>query len=288
MSDSESSTPFEPVDLDEVGPWTELKLEIVRKYTEAYTKVLRAQPWCKGIAYIDGFAGAGKHRLKGSPEQVIDGSPRVVLGLDDAFDAYHFIDLKNQRVEGLRAIGAEFGRGERVLVHSGDCNAILKDKIIPHYGFDQYRRAVCLLDPYNLNPDWDTMTSIAATKAIEIFQNVMIMDANMNVFLKDQSKRTPAQEARMDRFWGDGSWREAGYRESVQMGMFGPPEEEKVSNQAIIEAYCERLRTVAGFDHVVDPLPMKNNQGAVVYYLVFAGPNKIGAKIAREIFKKYR
>jgi hypothetical protein len=41
-------------------------------------------------------------------------------------------------------------------------------------------------------------------KSIDVFYNFMIMDANMNVFMKDPSKVTPDQAARMDAVWGDG------------------------------------------------------------------------------------
>ena len=33
---------------------------------------------------------------------------------------------------------------------------------------------------------------------------------------------------------------------------------------------------------------MRNRSGAVVYYLYFASPNKTGAKIVGDIFKKHR
>jgi len=33
---------------------------------------------------------------------------------------------------------------------------------------------------------------------------------------------------------------------------------------------------------------MRNTKGAIVYYLYFASQNQTGAKIARDIFSKYR
>jgi len=45
---------------DEVGLWSEMKLEIVRDYAKEYSKILSKQPRFKHI-YIDGFAGAGVH-----------------------------------------------------------------------------------------------------------------------------------------------------------------------------------------------------------------------------------
>jgi three-Cys-motif partner protein len=89
----------------------------------------------------------------------------------------------------------------------------------------------------------------------------------------------------MDTYWGDGSWRQAAYNKLP--GLFGDLEE-KADNEAVAKAFQERLRRVAGFRYVAEPLPMPNSTGAIVYYLFFASPNKDGAKIVGEIFEKYR
>jgi three-Cys-motif partner protein len=60
-----------------------------------------------------------------------------------------------------------------------------------------------------------------------------------------------------------------------------------MSNDVIAQAYRDRLRSVAGFAYVPEPIPMRNTKGAIVYYLFFASPNKTGAKIVGDIFKKY-
>jgi three-Cys-motif partner protein len=64
--------------------------------------------------------------------------------------------------------------------------------------------------------------------------------------------------------------------------------EEKNSNEIVVSAYCERLKKIAGFKYVAEPLPMRNTRGAVVYYLLFASPNATGNKIVEHIFNKYR
>ncbi|MEW6003192.1 MAG: hypothetical protein AB1638_11175 [Nitrospirota bacterium] len=47
--------------LDQIGFWSEIKLEIIKKYAGAYTSIMSKQDWCRGYVYIDAFAGAGKH-----------------------------------------------------------------------------------------------------------------------------------------------------------------------------------------------------------------------------------
>ena len=64
--------------LDTVGYWTEIKLQIVQEYANAYAQVLKNQRFIKHVAYIDGFAGAGAHISKKSGE-LIAGSPARTL-----------------------------------------------------------------------------------------------------------------------------------------------------------------------------------------------------------------
>lgn len=267
--------------LDEIGYWSELKLEIVRKYAAAYSTILARQSFVKAHFYIDAFAGAGTHRSKATGETVA-GSPVNALAIQPPFSELHFIDMDGTRTAELRRIAAD---DARVTVHDGDCNEVLLQDVFPRCRYEDYRRALCLLDPYKLNVNWDVLKTAGEMKSVEVFYNFMIMDANMNVFMKDPSKVIPEQAARMDAVWGDASWRSAAYRK--EPGLFGEMEE-KETNEVIAEAFRARLRDVAGFEFVPPPIPMRNDNGAVIYYLYFASPNKTGAGIVQQIFEKYR
>jgi three-Cys-motif partner protein len=265
--------------LDEVGVWTEIKLAILRDYLPAYSPILRKQDRIKEFAYIDGFAGPGTHISKTTGEE-IEGSPTIALSLP--FDQFHFVDLDGTCAELLRQKAA--GKNN-VTVHEGDCNEVLLREVFPRYRYDDYRRAVCLLDPYELNPNWEVVQTAGRMRSIEIFLNFMIMDANRNVLWADPDRVRHDQVVRMNAFWGDESWREAAYRTTP--GLFEDMSE-KARNDAIVGAYQRRLREVAGFKHVPDPFPMRNSKGAVVYYLLFASQNETGASIVKDIFRKYR
>jgi hypothetical protein len=62
----------------------------------------------------------------------------------------------------------------------------------------------------------------------------------------------------------------------------------KQDNDAIAEAFSKRLKQVAGFQFVPEPLPMRNSNNAVVYYLFFASQKPAAKNIIEDIFKKYR
>ena len=91
----------------------------------------------------------------------------------------------------------------------------------------------------------------------------------------------------MDRFWGDRSWHAAMFRPSAQQNLFGDEDMDKTENRDLVNAYCKRLNEVAGFGFVADPLAMRNSRNAIVYYLIFAGPNRTGWKIVQDIYRKY-
>jgi hypothetical protein len=55
-----------------------------------------------------------------------------------------------------------------------------------------------------------------------------------------------------------------------------------------IITFQKRLKTVAGFEFVPDPLPMRNSNNAVAYFLFFASQAPVAKKIITDIFKKYR
>ena len=265
--------------LDEVGLWTEIKLQILREYAAKYAMILQQHPEIRHYAYIDGFAGAGTHLSKASGLE-IEGSP--VIALSQTFSHYHFVDMDGTRVERLRQLAG--GRSD-ISVYEGDCNEILLKQVFPTCRYEQYRRALCLLDPYGLNPNWEVVRAAGEMGSIEIFLNFMIMDANMNVLWAKPEQVSEVQVQRMNAFWGDDSWRRAAYKK--EPGLFGDIEE-KMSNNEVVAAYRRRLGDVAGFTYVPEPIPMCNSTGAVVYYLFFASHNQVGDKIARAIFKKYR
>lgn len=271
-------------EFDEIGYWSEIKLEILRKYALVYTSIMSKQTFSKGYYYIDGFSGYGIHKSK-TREDLIPGSPSIALNTNPPFTAHYWIDLNNEKVEYLRQLAAGHSN---VNVYGGDCNKILLEQVFPTIKFDQYKRALCLLDPYGLHLNWDIIFAAGQSKAIEIFLNFPVMDMNMNVLWSNPNKVDPVQESRMTSFWGDESWKDAAYRKVETL--FGDVEEEKISNtnEKVAFAFRERLKKVAGFGYVPEPIPMRNTRGAIVYYLFFATPNKTAHKIVVAIMDKYR
>jgi three-Cys-motif partner protein len=266
------------LEFDEIGHWSEVKLSILDEYAKPYNQIVQSRKL--KTVYIDAFAGAGHHIAKGSGE-LVKGSPVRALGVKPPFNFLHFVDMDHSRTEELTRLSSEHSN---VRVYNGDANEILPRDVFPEVQWGQYRRGLCILDPYGLDLDWALIEAAGKSKTIEIFLNFPVMDMNRNILWHDHESVDPGQRERMTRFWGDESWYTDAY--SGKGNLFGHLE--KVSNDEIAEAFRERLKTVAGFQSVPEPIPMRNSTGATVYYLFFAAHIPVAANIVTDIFNKYR
>jgi three-Cys-motif partner protein len=266
---------------DQIGSWSEVKLEIVKRYAQAYSKILASQssPPLHHV-YIDAFAGAGLHRAKAT-QDFVPGSPLNALAVRPPFREYHLIDIAPEKIESLKNL---IGVRKDVFIYQGDCNRILLKNVYPLVKYEDYCRGLCILDPYGLHLNWEVMLAAGQGRALDMFLNFPVADMNRNVLWRDPGKVEASQVARMNAFWGDDSWRNIAYQ--TKTSLFGFPEKE--SNDVVAEAFRQRLKRVAGFKRVVEPLPMKNSKGAIVYYLFFASQVDTAEKIVLDIFRKHR
>ncbi|WP_061223485.1 three-Cys-motif partner protein TcmP [Leptospira weilii] len=265
---------------DRVGKWTELKLEIVKKYAQSFQGALKNN--FKTI-YVNGFCNSGEAISKNTSEK-IDGSALGALKVVPPFYEYHFVDLEKDRVNHLRDfvdsdVNAHF--------HIGDTNEILPSKVFPKFHYDNFERIFCLLDPYKLTLNWEVVVAAGKSKITDVLINFPVLDINRNVLWNNNQNISDYNREKMNRFWGDDSWRDAVYKEEPDLFGTVTVKDEK-SVQKILEAYSNRLKFVAGFAEVATPLPMKNSMNAVVYYLIFATQKPLAIKIINSIMKKYR
>jgi three-Cys-motif partner protein len=268
-------------DYDEIGYWSEVKLEIVRRYATEYSKILSSQQIIRKHIYIDAFAGPGVNLSRATGEYIA-GSPLNALNVLPPFKKFHFIDAEGHRAEQLRLWTRD---RKNVFTYEGDCNNILPENVFPRAKYEDYARALCLLDPYNIDLSWEVVVQAGRMRTIDIFLNFMIMDINMNVLRRNPDKVYSSQIERMNRFWGDESWRDIAYNSSGNL--FGL-EEKVAGNEALVRAYQRRLREIAGFQYVPEPMPMRNGIGATIYYLFFASSKATASTIVEYIFDMYR
>jgi three-Cys-motif partner protein len=293
---------------DTVGPWAKEKLGALGEYLGYYSKVLKNRGegklvWCKGIVYIDAFAGLGRTEVRSKgvaldamsmfdelvresqPEvrEVIDGSPRVALSTPDKFDRYVFIERDPKRMAQLEGLEEEFKATHKIALRKGDCNAELQ-QIVVESGIDwKSHRAVCFLDPFGMHVPWKTIEMLGRTKAIEVLINFPLDMAIQRVLTRTGALQPGWREA-LDEFFGSGDWWGKVYAEKDNL--FGSATE-KLPNAGdnLLQWYCERLK--AEFGNVAHPRLVKNTRGNGLYYLIWAGPHKKGLEGADYILKHY-
>jgi three-Cys-motif partner protein len=284
MGDDDALSPedfgFKP---DSLGPWSEIKLEIVEDYARAYTTILEKQKRFE-FWYVDAFSGAGVHLQKYTGGFVL-GSPLNALLVNPPFSRYLFIDLDKRKLDTLRALVPDFPNSERVEFAEGDCNEVLLTRVFQRLEWDKYKRALFLLDPYGLHLDWEVLLKAGQSRAVEVFLNFPLMDMNRNVLKADPEGIDPKQAARMTKFWGDESWRKVAYSD---LNLFANEEKDLESERNLTTAFRDRLKSLAGFKYVPEPLRMRHKSGGTLYYLYFATQNEVGNKIVKEIFAKRR
>ncbi len=269
-----------------IGPWTEVKHDIVREYAKPYSQILSKQrtPRLHHV-YVDAFAGAGRYISKRSG-LLVPGSAEIALNTDPPFGAYHLVDIDGLKIARLERVA---GSRPDVTIHHGDCNTVLVERVLPHIRYEDYRRGLCILDPYGLQLQWATVQVIGEMRSVEVFLNFPIMDMNRNALRRDPMKIVDTQAQRMTDFWGDESWRSLFYQTAPQLDLWGQQHDAKsVDNERIAEAYRRRLRDVAGFEFVPPPLAMRNSTRAILYYLFFASHKAVAGGIVEQIFDKYR
>ncbi len=142
------------------GPWTQEKLEILRRYLDAYTTALKNQPF--NLIYVDAFAGSGSWRPGtknasddyGEFNEMRQGSARIALDIrDKTFDRLVFIEKDPDYVASLNVLKRE-NPLQHIDIRNDDANYV-----IPNFCQDMVdnERAVVFLDPYATDVDWSTI-----------------------------------------------------------------------------------------------------------------------------------
>jgi three-Cys-motif partner protein len=134
---------------------------------------------------------------------------------------------------------------------------------------------------------WDLVKKAGSLKTIELFINFPALDIKRNILLESLEKVKLEQIERMDYFWGNDKWKDILFK-GYSGDLFGKEQHlrtEKISTLA--DEYRRRLSHEAGFSVVLDPLPMKDEKGLVLYYLFFASQKPVAKDIVEHIFKKF-
>ncbi|HET6202925.1 MAG TPA: three-Cys-motif partner protein TcmP [Planctomycetota bacterium] len=282
------------------GRWTQEKLELLRKYISAYTKIFRRNRRARYFetVYVDAFAGAGHGRPRGSREPeapplfpeladpavrgFLEGSPRIALEVEPRFHRYLFIERDPASARELGRLKSEFSdKAASIQIVAEDANVFLT-RWCRETDWSR-TRAFVLLDPFGMQVEWSLVEAIARTEAIDLLL-LFPLGVAVNRMLMRRKPPTGGWAKALDRIFGTGEWREAFYRVTRKSGLFGPIETPAKATDLnrIGQFVLGRLETV--FCGVASrPFRLLNSRNVPLYLLCFAAGNPKGAPTAVKI-----
>ncbi len=275
--------------VDDIGPWSRKKLELLGKYLAAYSSIMSIQrdtrKWCKGYYYIDAFAGSVTPWDK-ELQQYIDGSPRVALNTTPSFSGYHFIDINEKRLtENIHPLQDQFPE-KTINFHLGDCNEVLIKNIIPKFPKSSQKRAFIFLDPYGLELNWETVEAIGNAGVFDVFVNFSVMGV-----YRQLSDEVPNEEQRtkINKVMGTDKWISIAYREDQQLSLLEdmPQRIERIGknlSEKLTDLYRKRLEDCFGY--ASKAILMRNSKGGPIYALILASHAKLAIDKMHEIFDR--
>ncbi len=267
-------------DVPVVGPWAEIKHAILESYAQRYLQILTSQPNLK-FYYIDAFAGKGLGQIRGT-ERIIQGSPMRVLGLSSRFHGYYFIDDKPENIDSLKE---KVDNDETVHFYCGDANQTLLN-LLPKFTYESYSRVLLFLDPYKLEVAWPVMELAGKLGTVDFFLNFMTMDLNRRVLWHERDRVPQVHIDSANVVFGTDLWQPVAY--STNTNLFSEEFSTKNDTRAVLKFYRERLKSVAGFQYVPEPIAISNTAGAIMYHLYFGSQKEVANRVASFILKKFK
>jgi three-Cys-motif partner protein len=265
------------------GPWSEIKLEILRKYLGFFTSALRNKDFV--LRYIDGFAGTGSRTMagEGSVEtifgydealewQEVDGSAKIALATKPPFQRLDFVEDDPRRFSALQNLCV--GRPEAT-AHAGDANAVLtelcRNTVWRGAGASGNGiRAVLFLDPYGLTVDYTTLQTVSRTKAIDVWYLFPLAGLYRQA-ARHETAISPDKAAAITRILGTDEWRKRFYERTPDLLDLDGRSYRTADVDAIEDYVRERLKNV--FVEVTRPKRIYHSRGMPIFSLFFAVSN---------------
>jgi three-Cys-motif partner protein len=246
------------------GIWTVQKLDAVERYLGFFTTVLRRQSF--RLCYIDAFSGSGNVTLKDG--SYVDGS--ALRALKYPFEQYHFFELDKNYCKALNEkIESDYpDKLNQVQIRNSDCNEMLQ-KIDRKPWKKENWRGVIFLDPCAMELSWSCLEAIRRTEAFDVWYLFPFSAVSRN--LPRSGEIQQANEALLDKIFGNSDWKTRIYQESPQTTLFDETTLEKIPGglkDYILGRLDETFPTVAK-----NPVLLRNEKNSPMFLLCFAGSN---------------
>lgn len=276
-----------------VGPWASKKLEALEDYLRFYLTALKKQNF--ELIYIDAFAGSCVSKIRSkdavtevgsffgedddaqAQDEFVVGSPIRALRFANGFHKHYFFDLDEIRAGTLGDLDKTY-TNKKIVVKVGDCNPLIQ--LLSSSLSSPNIRGVAFLDPYGPHLEWATIEALAETKKFEVIINFPVAMA-INRLITRSGQVPDKWSIMLTKCFGTEAWRDIAYDKHVDL--FGNDVTTKRGgvSERLLELYRNRLSKI--FPFVAKPRLIRNTRNAPLYYLLWAGPNKLGLKGADHI-----
>jgi three-Cys-motif partner protein len=211
-----------------------------------------------------------------SPAGVIRhrGSAKIAIDVEPRFDRLIFVEQKPRAVQALHALRAQHPERD-IKVIAGDANQEIP-KLLQFVNWRRVR-AVMFLDPYGMNVDWNTLETIAKTRAIDVWF-LFSLSGLYRQAARDANAIDADKRAAITRVLGTDAWEKELYAPCQQSLFSDDPSIRRTADVARLEDYVQsRLRTI--FPAVLKPMPLPVRTRPQKFSLFFAISNGDGAAI---------
>ena len=257
------------------GYWTRGKLDVLRRYLEAFAKASTRAP---ERIYLDTFAGVPENedRLSG---EAIEGSARLALGVGDPpFTKVRLFELEANAEELEQTLRDDFP-GRDIAVYGGDCNEQVAVALADLAEFN-WAPTFAFVDPNGHEAEWRTLELLAGFKRkgkpkVELF--LLFASPMFTRLLKTDGSVREEDKQAITAVYGTDDWLHI-YHARLD-GEITPSE----AQLHYLNLMRWRIEGELGYEWT-HPLEVRNEQGRVIYYMIFATDHEAGDRIMRHIY----
>ena len=270
------------------GYWSQAKLQILERYLKAF---LQASSGVSERIYLDAFAGSGRGRDRLTGEE-FEGSARIALNAmsgQHGFTRFLYFEQESLAATLERKLRSEHPERD-IKVFGGDCNSQIP-AALRSLSTLRWAPTFAFLDPDGLELAWTTLQALAEHKRgyraagsgkpenkVELWL-LFSSQGLVRTLAFDEAKRSPLDEERASRLFGNDDWR-AIYERRQRSELTAPEAKEQYVN-----LMRWRLTHDLGYSWA-HSLELKNMVGGTMYHMIFATDNAAGNRIMTSLYAR--
>ncbi|MGA2681859.1 MAG: three-Cys-motif partner protein TcmP [Candidatus Bathyarchaeia archaeon] len=184
---------------------TVAKLLLLGQWADLYSKIINKNFQSHNYRFVDLLAGAGKTRIEEVKGKLIKGSVFAVDTFAEMypFSKYVLVENNREKNEALKIRTSVFG--EKCEILKKDCN-LVAEEIFANYPYHN----LVFIDNEGFDAEWKTLETVMKAKADIIINYPTAM-----------FRRVPSvSEEKLNRFFGDESWRIAKYARKQSLEIY--------------------------------------------------------------------